>query len=252
VIVKTITMSSSPEHAARVAGAEFAALSWLRARVDHSLRETIPEPLAWIPGSPAVAMRKLDGITVGQLLRRHGSRVAFWGRPVLGQIGARIGGWLRAMHNATRRPEAQLDAARLVSHIERSLAAATAQGLSEAAARGIREQVARAATQLGPTRLAHAARQGDFTVSNILIDGRSVRIVDFENFGESDAVYEDLASFVGYLRMLAHGALYSPARLKAMRAAFLRVYGQREDDPVLALYELKHALAPPHAAGGDR
>ena len=34
VIVKTITECSSPEHAARVAGEEFAALTWLRARMD--------------------------------------------------------------------------------------------------------------------------------------------------------------------------------------------------------------------------
>jgi ubiquinone/menaquinone biosynthesis C-methylase UbiE len=242
VIVKTITVSSSPEHAARVAGEEFAALTWLRARVDAGLRETIPEPLAWFPGSPAMAMRKLNGISLARLLRRHGTHAALWGGPVLARIGEHVGRWLRAMHDATRVADAPLPADRFLRQLDASLRMATANGLPAAAATQVREQAADAVARLAVTPVAHAARQGDFTVSNILVDGPSVRIVDFENFGESDAVYEDIASLVGYLRMLAHGPLYSRVRLERMRRAFLRGYGQREDDPVLALYELKHAL----------
>jgi SAM-dependent methyltransferase len=243
VIVKTITVSSSPEHAAQVAGEEFAALAWLRSRVDAGLRDTIPEPLAWFPGSPAMAMRKLDGITVGRLLRRHGTHVAPGGSARLAEIGTRIGRWLRAMHDATRSGDAPLDVDRLVRQIDTLLNRAAARGLPEATAGQVRDQVKYAAARLACHPVAHAARQGDFTVSNILVDGSSVRIVDFENFGESDAVHEDIGSLVGYLRMLAHGPLYSRASLDAMRRAFLSAYGQRADDSVLALYELKHALA---------
>jgi SAM-dependent methyltransferase len=92
------------------------------------------------------------------------------------------------------------------------------------------------------TPVPHAARQGDFTVSNILIDGPRVCMVDFENFTEVDAVYEDLASLASYLRMLAASPAYAPSRLEQLRTAFLRGYGQPENDPVLALFELKHAL----------
>ena len=87
VIVKTITVSSSAEHAARVAGEEFAALTWLRKHLDSSLRDTVPEPLAWIPGTQTVAMRKLDGVTVGRLLRRHAVHGAFWSGGRLARIG---------------------------------------------------------------------------------------------------------------------------------------------------------------------
>lgn len=243
VIVKTITVSSSPEHAARVAGDEFAALTWLRARMDGGLRDSIPEPLAWFPGSPAMAMRKLDGIAVSRLLRRHGTYAAPWGGPVLSRIGKHAGHWLRSMHDATRVSDAPFEAERFRLQIDAALRAATENGLSEPAATHVRDLAEDAIARLAETPIAQAARQGDFTVSNILVDGPSVRIVDFENFGESDAVYEDIASLVGYLRMLAHGPLYSRARLDRMRRAFLRAYGQPEDDPVLALYELKQALA---------
>lgn len=243
VIVKTITVSSSPEHAARVAGDEFAALAWLRSRVDAGLRDTIPEPLAWFPGSPAVAMRKLDGITVGRLLRRYGTHAAPRGRGRLVEIGTQIGHWLRGMHDATRGEAEPLDAGQLLSQIDRLLKKAAVQGVPDAATGRVRDQVRHALARLTTRLVAHAARQGDFTVSNILVDGPSVRIVDFENFAESDAVYEDIASLVGYLRMLAHGPLYSRARLDALRRAFLKAYGQRDDDSLLAIFELKHALA---------
>jgi ubiquinone/menaquinone biosynthesis C-methylase UbiE len=242
VIVKTITVSSSPEHAARVAGREFEALTWLHARVDGALRDTIPEPLAWIPGSPALAMRKVNGVTVNRLLRRNATRGALWGNGRLTTIGAQIGGWLRALHDATRSPDTALDGTRLFEEIEAALQIAASHGLAPQEADHVREAARGAVRRVAGTPVPHAARQGDFTVSNILIDGPRVRMVDFENFDESDAVYEDLASLVGYLRMLASSPAYSPARLERLRSAFLRGYGQPEADPVLALYELKHAL----------
>lgn len=242
VVVKTITESCSPEHAATVAGEEFAALSWLRARLGAGFRDTIPEPLAWVPGSPALAMRKLDGITVARLLRRHATYAAVWGGRPLARIGEAVGRWLRGMHEATRIGPARLDAPRVFARLDSSLAEAASRGVSDASVGRIRQHAADAAARLAQTPVPRAARQGDFTVSNILIDGPSVRIVDFENFGEADAVYEDLASFVGYLRMLALGPAYSRARLQRLRHAFLDAYGQSDDDPVLALYELKQTL----------
>lgn len=242
-VVKTITESCSPEHAARVASEEFAALAWLRARVGASLRDTIPEPLAWVPGSPAIAMRKLDGVTLAQLLRRHATYPAVWGGRRLVRIGDAVGRWLRAMHDATRASIGEFDAARLLEQMDASVAEAASRGLTGASVVRIVDQAAEATARLARTPVPRAARQGDFTVSNILVDGPAVRIVDFENFGEADAVYEDLASFVGYLRMLGHGPAYSRARLQRLRHAFLDAYGQRDDDPVLALYELKQTLA---------
>ena len=180
IIVKTITVSSSPEHAARVAGEEFAALRWLHARMDATLRETIPEPLAWIPGSPAVAMRKLDGVTVARLLRCHAVRGAVWGGAPLARIGAQVGRWLRAMHDATRTEDAAVNADRVLADIDLSLEEASAHGLSADAVAQVRAQARQAIARLGFTPVPHAARQGDFTVSNILIDGPQVRIVEFD------------------------------------------------------------------------
>ena len=83
-----------------------------------------------------------------------------------------------------------------------------------------------------------------FGLSNILSDrdGR-VHVVDFENFAERDAVYEDIAGFISYVNLLSTFPVYSRRALTSMRRAFLRGYGQAEADPVLALYELKQAVA---------
>ena len=60
-----------------------------------------------------------------------------------------------------------------------------------------------------------AARQGDFRVENILLDGDRVRVVDFENFAETDAIYEDVCALLSYLTLLSCSPLYASSRVNA-------------------------------------
>jgi hypothetical protein len=74
------------------------------------------------------------------------------------------------------------------------------------------------------------------------VDGPTVRVAGLEQLGETDAVYQDIASISASLRVRSVGALYSRSKVAGMRRAFLWAYGQSDSDPVLALYELRHVL----------
>jgi ubiquinone/menaquinone biosynthesis C-methylase UbiE len=244
ILVKTITECPSPEHAALVAGGEYAALVSLRDRLSPAMRSTVPEPLGWVPGTAALAMSKLDGEPIYSLVHRFGTKATWWASSRLATVGQRTGEWLRQMHDATRSEPAPIDGEALLQAMTTQAELAESRGWSAAAAvRAL--QCARAAIhRFGNRPVSRAARQGDFGLSNILSDrhGR-IHVVDFENFAEADAVYEDVAAFTSYLRLLATFPVYSRRALAAMRRAFLRGYGQVEADPMLALYELKQAVA---------
>lgn len=183
-------------------------------------------------------------------MARHGTRLAVWGGGTLSRAGAEIGRWLRARHDATRTPAAPFQGDRLLRQIHERLDEATDLGLPEEAANQIRQQAGHAAARLARVRIPHAARQGLLGAGPMWADGPTVRIAGIDSLGESDAVYQDVASFSASLRVRSVGALYSRARLASMRRSFLWAYGQADTDPVLALYELRHVLAALAASTG--
>jgi ubiquinone/menaquinone biosynthesis C-methylase UbiE len=244
VLIKTITQCPSPEHAALVAGGEYAALVSLRERLSPEMRTTVPEPLGWVPGTAALAMSKVGGAPLQRLVHRFGTKATWWTSSRLVEAGARAGEWLRKMHDATRSPAAPIDAGALLDAITVQAQLAEARGWSRDQADLVLRCARAAVERFGSRPVPRAARHGDFGLSNILSDrdGR-VHVVDFENFAEGDAVYEDIAAFTSYVELLSVFPVYSRRALTSMRRAFLRGYGQPETDPVLALYGLKQALA---------
>ena len=244
VLIKTITQCPSPEHAALVAGSEYAALVSLRDRLSPAMRATVPEPLGWVPGTAALAMSKLDGVPIHRLVHRFGTKATWWASSRLATVGERTGTWLRAMHDATRAEAAPIDGEALLQAITIQAQLAEAHGWPSGEAARVRRCAQTAVERVGGRPVSRAARQGDFGLSNILSDRDGhIRVVDFENFAEADAVFEDVAAFTSYLQLLATFPVYSRRSLAAMRRGFLRGYGQAEADPMLALYELKQAVA---------
>jgi len=244
VLIKTITQCPSPEHAALVAGGEYAALVSLRERLSPDMRTTVPEPLGWVPGTAALAMSKLEGAPLQGLVHKFGTKATWWASARLVEGGGRAGEWLRKMHDATRAPAAPIEGAALLEALTVQARLAEARGWSRDQADLVLGCARAAIERFGDRPVARAARHGDFGLSNILSDrdGR-VHVVDFENFAEGDAVYEDIAGFTSYVDLLSAFPVYSRRALTSMRRAFLRGYGQAEADPVLALYELKQAVA---------
>jgi Ser/Thr protein kinase RdoA (MazF antagonist) len=90
--------------------------------------------------------------------------------------------------------------------------------------------------------LRAAARHGDFTARNILIDGERIGVVDFENFVERDTIYEDLGKFAAYLALLQGRPGYSRAAMSAAARCFLSGYGSSVDGKLVGLFALKAAV----------
>jgi hypothetical protein len=222
-IVKSATQSWPRVHASRLFGQQAAAGSR--------------------GGTFADGMPGLKGIPADRFVARHRIRLAVSSSEALSRVGGDMGRWLRARHDATRAPAAPLQAERLLRQIHDRLDAATGRGVSADAASWIREQAAYAVARLARARIPHAARQGLLCADDTTADGPTVRIAGLEQLGETDAVYQDIASFSATLRLRAALAVYSRAKAAGMRRAFLWAYGQSDTDPVLALYELRHVLA---------
>lgn len=208
----------------------------------HASRLFGQHATAWPAGASADAAPGLNGVPVDELVARHGLRLAVCGSDALSRAGADLGRWLRARHDATRAPAAPLQGERLLRQIHDRLDAVGGRGVSEEAARWIREQAGYAVARLARVRIPHAARQGLVSTEDTRVDGPTVRIAGLEQLGESDAVYQDIASFSASLRVRSV-PFYVRSKVAGMRQSFLWAYGQSDTDPVLALYELRHVLA---------
>lgn len=243
IIVKSITKSSSAEHAAGVAQWEFAAIARLHDQLSGELRDSVPQPLLWLPGTPAFAMSKLGGIPFGTLLKQQASRVSIGGHQALIAAATRIGFWLKHFHEATAQPPCEFDPGPFLFDLELQIKRSIGNGWPADRAERVLSRTRVAAREAEGRLVPLAARQGDFRVENILLDGERVHVVDFENFAETDAIYEDVCALLSYLTLLSGSPLYAANRVDAAAHAFASAYGAHLHDPVRRLYEIKLAVA---------
>lgn len=254
--VKHIDGSSTPEKAAEAVNREFAAIAAIRTTVGPALQDTLPEPFLVLPEAGVLVLQKLPGVALHRLLRRKANRLAApWHRAEICRIARRVGTWLGQFHEATRQNTVEHDAAAFEASLSLQIEACAKRGLDFASAEELSRIAVPASRALHGTPLPAAARHGDFTVRNILIDGDRVAVVDFENFAERDTIYEDLSAFVTYMALLKSQPLYSSSALEAASAGFLQGYGRSLSSEVLKLYGLKAgviALAERRPAKGMR
>src|SRR5690606_27376092 len=144
---------------------------------------------------------------------------------------------------ATAHPPGRFDPGPFIEGLERHVARGIENGWPAERAERLLSRTRAAALEARGRLVPLAARQGDFRVENILLDGARVRVVDFENFAEADAVYEDVCALLSYLTLLSGSPLYASSRIEAAADAFDRAYGAPPDDPVRRLYEIKLAVA---------
>jgi hypothetical protein len=242
LIAKTIVRSTSPEHGEAVLAREFATITRLRATLPASLRDTLPEPLVMLPGHYTFVMSKVPGRSLAVEIKQRGNAVAFWRWHSLEPLARRTGAWLRHFHAATERPTSPFDPDLALAAIEQALGRCAEFGWTSGQAEGVRRGAREAATAEAGQPVACAARHGDFVPQNVMVDGDAVRMVDFESFAESDAVYEDVCSFTAYLAMLESSPLYSARILRAMRSGFLAGYGGTLRPRLMALHETRLSL----------
>jgi hypothetical protein len=243
IIAKSIVRSTSSQHADGVMSREYAAISKLRASLAGPILDTFPEPLLMLPGQHTFVMSKVPGVPLAREIKRRANAVTFWRWRSMTTASLRTGTWLRDFQDATQRPARGFEPEPYLAAIEKLVSRCAGNGWPSEQAETVMRRARVAAEDQSGQPVRQAARQGDFSPQNILVDGERVRIVDFENFAESDAVYEDVCSYTAYLRMLGSSPLYSSRALRAMTTSFLEGYGSPLQPRLFAMYELRLALA---------
>jgi hypothetical protein len=242
LLVKYIMVSSRPEIAAETVRREFTALETARKMAGTDFNASIPEPLLALPEAGLIVTRKLNGVGLNHILWRN----ATWPQArlrtrELREIAFATGEWLGKFHRATRQADLRLNAAAFEREMQQQLERCQKMGFTASAARNIFETVSRCLRRVGDVSLPAASRHGDFTPRNILLDGRQLRVLDFENFVNADFVYEDVGKFVAYVSLLHGRPGYSRSALTAFAQDFLQGYGTPLEQRMVQLFAMKAA-----------
>jgi hypothetical protein len=185
-------LSSSPQHVATL-GREQETLRLLRERLGREFSRTLPEPLAAVRVGDQTAFvetcmpgRSMYVEARSSLLpRRHAERHFTLARD-----------WLVRFHRATRIRETALgdrDAAELwvqpLQEFQRvcSPGAAERKCITEILTRG---------RALHGERLPLAGSHGDFWARNLILDGASIGVLDWEHYSERGEPFSDLFLFI--------------------------------------------------------
>lgn len=237
--VKLITASSNP---AETVSREFRAIQIVWALAGQRLNG-LPKPLMVLPEAGIMVTEKLSGIPLSKVLTRQANCVmAVFRTANVCDIARSVGRWLSQFHEATRQPDLVHDPKAFDHEITFQLEDCVRRGLGAAAAQDICRSASKASGLVDGRPLPAAARHGDFTARNILIDGTRIGVVDFENFVERDTIYEDLGKFVAYLALLQGRPGYSRSAINAAARCFLAGYGRSVDGKLVGLFALKAAV----------
>jgi hypothetical protein len=184
-------------------------------------------------------------VPLNLILKKYANRLAGPFRAsALCEMARRVGVWLRIFQDATHGEPFPYSRDSYLADLELRVSRLQEKGFERGLIREILQQASLGSAPLNGRFISAAARHGDFIAQNILIDDEEVAVVDFEGFGESEAIYDDLGMFLGYILVLGGNALYSPQSLDAVRRGFLEGFlrGDAVDEAFLNIYILKGAV----------
>jgi hypothetical protein len=237
VVVKRISDHVPPEEAEAVVVREFESLQALRTQLPPQLLGTVPKPLMVLRTSTALVLEALSGRPLNIILKREANTlVGPLRRTRMLCLGQLAGRWLKALHEATSRKTSLHDSAEFLALLDSRLGRCRAAGMSDHLITATRQVLSEASHRIEGQPLAAAARQGDSIPQNILVDGNQLRVVDFENFCQSDSIYQDIATFVAYVQALSAVPYYSHRALHKLGQGFLHAYGVAGNEFPLRLY----------------
>lgn len=234
--VKHIVASSNP---AATVNREFQAIQRVWALAGERV-DGLQKPWLVMPEAGLMVTSKVSGIALSQVLMRQTNRLMarFRGTNV-SQISHSVGTWLGRFHEATCQPDLPHDARAFDRELTTQLEGCVRKGLAGAAAQELFQSASKVSALIDGKLLPAAARHGDFTARNVLVDGKRIGVVDFENFVERDTIYEDVGKFVAYLALLQGRPSYSRTAIKTAAQSFLHGYGQFLDTRLVNLFAIK-------------
>ncbi len=238
VIVKRITGGwRKPADAEAKVLREFQSLQIVRKSLPAILLHTVPTPLVALPASKTLVLEQLPGRPMSAILKLEANRAV--GRLRTGRmvaLGRFAGQWLKELHQATRVEPRRHDSGLFMDTLEQRIIRCQTLGVTEEVIDLVRRRTSDVSRRLDGYPVPASARQGDFTPQNILVDGNRLGVVDFENFCETDSVYEDVATFRAYIQALSAFPYYSRTALRTLATSFLQAYGLTGDEAIVRLY----------------
>jgi hypothetical protein len=206
---------------------------------------SVPDVVAFYPEIPALVWGEVPGETLEAMVARLGRGVP--GAAALARLehaahGA--GRWLRALQNGTEIEGRQFSVGEMIDYVDVRL-----RRISELGPAGLdgawRANVRRAFTDVTwtPADLRLTAVHGDFSLSNIMHDGRRVVAIDFSRFGVG-SIYYDITRVYHQFGLLLHKPWFRPATVARLRQALIEGYqpGLRADHPPFRLFLIQHLL----------
>lgn len=224
---------------------ECASLRRVRGLLGPSLAQTVPEPLLILPNRAVLVTNKVPGNPLTGILKKYANHLSGpFCTSLVGEIGGRIGKWLRSFQDATRGEPIPYSVASYLADLKLRLSKLQEKGFEPRLVQDILRHASMQCASLNGRLISAAAKHGDFIPQNILIEHDGVAVVDFEGFSERESVYEDLGTFLGYLLVLSARVPYSRQSLNAVRQGFLTGFLGEEtiDQALLNTYTLKGAV----------
>jgi hypothetical protein len=203
----------------------------------------VADVVAFYPEIPALIWAEVDGMTLEEMTR--GLACGLPGREGMARLeGAfhRTGRWLRTLQTVTQLHGGTLSLDEMIDYVDLRLCKIMelAPGLGEPWRASV--HAAFKAARLGSADLRLAAVHGDFSLSNVMYDGRVVAI-DFSRFG-TGSVYYDVSRLYHQLGLLLHKPWFLPATVTRLQRALLAGYdpGLHPDQPAFRLFLIQHLL----------
>jgi hypothetical protein len=243
--IKSLIVKQQAAGSAQAILQEFENLGRARSLLAHELEQSVPEPLLALLERRILVTGKVPGIPLTMILKKYANILSGPFRTsALCETARQAGKWLRSFQSATQGEPLIYSAASYLTDLEQRLSKFPEKGFEPGLAREILQQASLHTAPLNGRLISAAARHGDFIAQNILIEDRTVAVVDFEGFSERAPVYDDLGMFLGYLFVLGAHALYSSRSLDSAGRAFLAGFlaGDEIDRPLLNTYILKGAV----------
>jgi hypothetical protein len=164
----------------------------LNGRVDEELRRTMPRPLALFGDSGLQIL--LESFIGGRSLYFE-MRNSWRPRTLAARHFRLAGEWVVRFQRATQIRVAQLDGEIATEHVLRPLEEFQRLCAPAPEERELIAQVKLLTEGLKDERLPIVARQGDFWARNLILQGDSIGVVDWESFKEQSAPFTDLFLF---------------------------------------------------------
>jgi hypothetical protein len=217
---------------------QFAALHALQS-LPIQLRQSVPEPRFFNEENGTLVMSLLKGASLNSILRWRGNALAgAFSRPRLRSIGYSVGNWLSRFQAATLSESHRHVHHEFLNRLERNFAGCDGPGLSGEVLRRVRDRAEQLSANLNGSSICTAGSHGEFLPQNILVQGTSIGVVDFDTYSLQTSIYDDLAKFLTYLRLLAGKPQYSRNAVLEVIQGFGEGYGNNFNVQLLRLNQL--------------